>query len=82
MAHKVFYANYETRFKPLYNRFIREVIKNIVNEEFYYQVIPTFRVGLPGNKFVGEFHKDTQYSHQDYEINFNVGLVVTKVKLL
>lgn len=29
---------------------------------------------MPGNKFVGEFHKDSQYNHKDYELNFNLGL--------
>ena len=45
-----------------------------MSEDFYYQKIPTFRIGLPGNKFVGEFHKDSDYNHQDYELNFNLGL--------
>ena len=45
-----------------------------VKEDFYYQVIPTFRIGLPGNKFVGEYHKDSKYNHQSYELNFNLGI--------
>ena len=31
-------------------------------------------MGLPGNKFVGEYHKDSFYDHQSYEINFNLGI--------
>jgi hypothetical protein len=74
LAHKVFYANFESKIKPLYNSFISDIIANIVQTDFYYQVIPTFRIGLPGNKFVGEFHTDTKYNHQPYEVNFNLGL--------
>ena len=74
LAHKVFYANFNTRIKPLYDLFMREVISPIIGEKLYYQAIPTFRLGLPGNKFVGEFHKDSDYNHQMYEINFNLGL--------
>ena len=29
---------------------------------------------MPGNVFVGEFHKDSYYNHEDYELNFNLGL--------
>jgi len=75
LAHKVFYSNFNEKIKPIYERFIKEVILKIVKpNKFYYQVIPTVRIGLPGNKFVGEFHKDSHYNHQSYELNFNLGL--------
>ena len=75
LAHKVFYANYNKLIKPIYERFIeQEVSKIIYPYKFYYQLIPTFRIGLPGNVFVGEFHKDSKYNHLPYEINFNLGL--------
>ena len=74
LAHKVFYANFYGKFSSTYVKFIHQVIKPIVDEQFYYQVIPTFRLGLPGNKFVGEYHKDSKYNHKGYEINFNVGI--------
>ena len=74
LAHKVFYANYRQRLKDLYENFVRDFIAPIVGVEFYYQVVPSFRIGLPGNKFVGEYHCDSKYNHQGYEINFNLGL--------
>ncbi len=75
LAHKVFYSNFEDKIKPIYEKFIKNVISKIfINHKFYYQLIPTFRIGLPGNVFVGEFHKDSHYNHQNYEINFNLGL--------
>ena len=75
LAHKVFYSNFNKSIKPIYERFIKKFIVDILSpHQFYYQVIPTFRIGLPGNKFVGEYHKDSFYNHQSYELNFNVGL--------
>lgn len=74
LAHRVFYANFEQRIGYIYRNLIGDVIKPIINEPFYYQTIPTFRIGLPGNCFVGEYHKDSYYKHQAYEVNFNLGL--------
>ncbi len=74
LAHKVFYANYFKTIKPLYEDFIVTYIADLIPFDFYFQAIPTFRIGLPGNTFVGEYHKDSMYNHQSYEINFNLGL--------
>ena len=74
LAHKVFYSNFSSLIKPLYDKFQREIITEIIGVPFYYQVIPTFRIGVPGNKFVGEYHKDSKYNHQSYEVNFNLGI--------
>lgn len=55
LAHKVFYSNFQEKIEPLYRKFINEIISKILSpHKFYYQVIPTFRIGLPGNRFVGE----------------------------
>ena len=74
LAHKVFYANFNKHFKFIFDDFIANEVSDLITLPFHYQLIPTFRLGLPGNKFVGEFHKDSNYNHQDYEINFNLGL--------
>mgnify|MGYP001360035355 CR=1 FL=1 len=75
LAHKVFYSNFKQIIEPLYLEFIQDVIKDIIYPyKFYFQKIPTFRLGLPGNTFVGEYHRDSHYNHQSYEINFNLGL--------
>lgn len=77
ILHKVFYSNFKLPNSPLknmYEDFIKNFIAKIVTEKFYYQNIPTFRIGLPQNKFVGEFHKDTAYNHQPYELNFNLAI--------
>ncbi len=74
LAHKVFYSNFDREFSDMYHNFMKEVIKKIVPYEFHYQRVPTFRVGLPGNLFIKEFHRDSDYNHQEYEVNFNLGL--------
>ena len=74
LAHKVFYSNFKEKIYPIYYKFQKNFISQIIREPFYFQVIPTFRIGLPGNKFVGEFHKDSSYNHKDYEVNFNLGI--------
>ena len=75
LAHRIFYSNYNDKIKDLYDEFMIDVISNIIDPvEAYYQLIPTFRIGLPGNTFVGEFHKDSDYNHQSYELNFNLGI--------
>jgi hypothetical protein len=43
----------------MYEALIKDFIAPLVSEKFYYQKIPTFRIGLPQNKFVGEFHEDS-----------------------
>ena len=77
ILHKVFYSNFRLPNSPLqkmYEVLIKDFIAPIVSEKFYYQKIPTFRIGLPQNKFVGEFHHDTDYNHQPYELNFNLAI--------
>jgi hypothetical protein len=77
IAHKIFYAHFkkpESSFQAIYIKFIETFIAQIVPYKFYYQTVPTFRVGLPGNKFVGNFHKDTFYNHKSYELNFNLSI--------
>ncbi len=75
LAHKVFYSNFHTIIMPIYEQFMKnEMTRILYPHKFYYQLIPTFRIGLPGNTFVGEYHKDSKYNHQDYEVNFNLGL--------
>ena len=75
IAHKIFYAHFkkpDSSFRTIYIKFINTFIAKIVPCKFYYQTVPTFRVGLPDNKFIGNFHKDTLYNHKPYELNFNL----------
>tara|TARA_B100001989_G_C24431029_1_gene409040 strand:+ start:319 stop:870 length:552 start_codon:yes stop_codon:yes gene_type:complete len=74
LVHKVFYSNFKEKIFPIYYNFQKNFIAQIIKEPYYFQVIPTFRIGLPGNKFVGEYHKDSFYNHKAYEVNFNLGI--------
>ena len=66
-------------FGDVYLKFLEDVIKPRFNEEIVYQKIPTFRVHLPGNISVGEFHKDKHYRNEEWankvqELNYFVPL--------
>jgi hypothetical protein len=67
--HGLFYDGFPL-WQHLYRRFVRTVIGPAVGEPFYYQAVPTFRVHLPGNVAVGEFHTDAQYNHPPGEETF------------
>lgn len=67
--HKAFYDSFE-ELRPRYRRFVDEVAAPIIGEPFCFQRTPTFRVHLPGNVAVGEFHRDADYNHPEGEVNF------------
>jgi hypothetical protein len=67
--HKAFYSAFHG-WKRLWSRFIVDEIAPMIGEPFIYQAVPTFRVHLPGNVAVGEFHTDGDYNHPVGEINF------------
>jgi len=73
--HKEFYSRINTtNFYEIYHSFMKDVIAEIINEDFLYQRIPTFRVHQPDNIAVAKFHKDCDYSHTKDEINFYLPL--------
>jgi hypothetical protein len=67
--HAAFYSGFEA-WRDLFAEFVRDVIGPVVGEPFYWQAVPTFRVHLPGNIAVGEFHTDAQYHHPVGERSF------------
>lgn len=72
--HARYYDNYESLIAPLWEQFVSEVIAPQMEGDFLYQKIPTFRVQLPENVAVGEFHKDSKYGHQDGAVNLYIPL--------
>ena len=66
--HKSFYGHMvdDIAFDINYMGFLEAVIKPRFNEEIVYQKIPTFRVHLPNNVSVGEFHKDRHYRDEKW----------------
>jgi hypothetical protein len=67
--HAAFYEVFD-ELAPLYHRFVREFVRPLFAEDICYQRVPTFRVHLPGNVAVGQFHRDSAYSHPDGELDF------------
>ena len=66
--HKMFYkkVRVDKTFDETYMNFLREYIKPRFREKIVYQKIPTFRVHLPNNVSVGEFHKDKHYRNVEW----------------
>jgi hypothetical protein len=60
--------------RRLYTGFIHGPIAGLIGEPFLYQAVPTFRVHLPGNLAVGEFHRDADYGHPLQERTFWIPL--------
>lgn len=60
--HKKFYELARlNHFESLYADFIKNIVRPLYSESIVYQSIPTFRIHMPNNIAVGEFHKDKQY---------------------
>jgi hypothetical protein len=73
--HQILYKRFEG-FRCLYIELVREVVKREFGQSrIVYQRVPTFRVHLPGNLAVGEFHRDSDYGHSSGEVNVWVPLV-------
>jgi hypothetical protein len=67
--HARFYAN-NASVLAVYETFVADQIAPLYAERFCYQRVPTFRVQLPNNVAVGDFHVDADYHHPAGECNF------------
>jgi hypothetical protein len=70
--HKKFYELGETvEFLSHYMEFVlNEIVPKFENDgKLLVQKIPSFRVQIPNNIAVAEYHKDSDYSHNIYETN-------------
>jgi hypothetical protein len=69
--HAKFYAAFDARIRSRYRELVATIVPGILGtQDFCFQKVPTFRISLPGNVAVGEFHTDGDYNHSDGEINF------------
>lgn len=69
--HQLYYEQIgSTDFYEQYRKFIHSVVGNLVDGPLIVQKIPTFRVHLPNNKAVGQYHRDSDFGHQPGAINF------------
>lgn len=55
-------------FLPTYRKFV-EHLQGMIGEDLIFQRKPTFRIHLPGNLSVGDYHRDRDYGHPLEEIN-------------
>eukprot|EP01130_Rhizamoeba_saxonica_P016583 TRINITY_DN7691_c0_g1_i3.p1 TRINITY_DN7691_c0_g1~~TRINITY_DN7691_c0_g1_i3.p1 ORF type:complete len:230 (+),score=25.03 TRINITY_DN7691_c0_g1_i3:62-751(+) len=74
--HSNFYTSMHENilFVELYHQLIQEVIAPQFNESIVFQKYPSFRICLPNNRAVGQKHRDSDYGHPSYEINYWVPL--------
>ena len=67
-THQKFYAHHE-QVQFLYFMLAKRIITDVIGEPCYVQAIPTYRFGLPGNRWVGSYHRDSDFGHGEYELN-------------
>jgi len=76
--HDILYTVFDGEsFLPTYRKFV-EFLQGPIGEELIFQKKPTFRIHLPGNLSVGNYHRDRDYGHPPEEIN--IWLPVTQTK--
>lgn len=67
--HDILYKVFDgAEFLPTYRKFI-QFLQGPIGEELIFQKKPTFRIHLPGNLSVGDYHRDRDYGHPPEEIN-------------
>lgn len=77
--HELFYLKMNNGWEELedaYHLFVKEEVGAIINEDFIYQYMPSFRVHLPNDKAIHKWHYDSDldHLHPEWEINFQVAL--------
>ena len=73
-THQRFYAQH-AQHEPLYQALCRRVV-DVIGEPCFVQRVPTYRFGLPGNRWVGNYHRDSDFGHSGYELNAICALTV------
>ncbi len=67
-THQKFYAHHKN-VQSLYFALAKRIITDVIREPCYLQAIPTYRFGLPDNRWVGSYHRDSDFGHGEYELN-------------
>ena len=57
-----------------YKLICSSIVRDIFKEPCYYQATPCYRVGFPGNRWVGSFHRDSDFGHSNSELNVILAL--------
>ena len=77
--HKKFYEKLSSGWNELetsFQRFIKNEISYIFNRDFLYQTFPTYRVQVPNQIAVSNWHYDSDEEHRHplWEINFQIAV--------
>jgi ectoine hydroxylase-related dioxygenase (phytanoyl-CoA dioxygenase family) len=66
----------ESMVREVYCNFIRDIVAALFEGEFAYQTFPTFRLQLPGEMAIHQWHYDSDpnHRHPEWEINFQIPL--------
>ena len=76
--HDILYTVFDDNdFLPTYRKFL-EFLQEMIGEDLIFQKKPTFRIHLPGNLSVGDYHRDRDYGHPIEEINIWVPFTQAK----
>ena len=67
-THQRFYRQHAQQ-SALYQALSRRVVDELIGEPCFGQAIPTYRFGLPGNRWVGNYHRDSDFGHSCFELN-------------
>jgi len=73
IAHNWLYTGHIER-QEYYKSICSSIVRDIFKEPCYYQSIPCYRVGFPGNRWVGSFHRDSDFGHSNSELNVILAL--------
>jgi hypothetical protein len=62
--------------RGIYRKFIEDVTAPLIGRNFAYQAFPTFRLQLPGEMAIHQWHYDSDpdHRHPEWEINFQIAL--------
>ena len=72
--HQAFYSEHKASLYELYAEIYTRVITEVIKEPAYVQATPTYRIGFPGNRWVGNYHRDSDFGHSPYELNTIIAL--------
>lgn len=73
IVHSWLYTGHKER-QEQYKLICSSIVRDIFKEPCYYQAIPCYRVGFPGNRWVGSFHRDSDFNHSNSELNVILAL--------
>jgi len=73
IVHNWLYVSHVER-QEQYKLICSSIVRNILKEPCYYQSTPCYRVGFPGNRWVGSFHRDSDFGHSNSELNVILAL--------